>query len=219
MLESLLSADSVSVSGSDWAIGISLSVLASIVGAASKLAIRKSWLLQKAILSTIAAEAGDAARTDERLEENRPTESSIVREEDASRNERMSADRWERRLQNFTTTSLWERANSIHLWPAYALRFGGMMGMSIFNPLCGVIAMNYASPSILAPFSGLTLVWIIVLSDSLIQEPASRQQIAAATLIVTGEIIVSIFGDHTNDKGITIDDVVRTRKLKIIGML
>jgi drug/metabolite transporter (DMT)-like permease len=86
------------------------------------------------------------------------------------------------------------------------------MGMTIFNPLCCVIAMNYASPSILAPFSGLTLVWIIVLSDALIQERASPRQVFAAILIILGEIIVSLFGDHTNDENVTIENVVRFKR-------
>jgi hypothetical protein len=40
------SGETDTVSGEDWVKGISLSVLASIIGGASKLAIRKSWLLQ-----------------------------------------------------------------------------------------------------------------------------------------------------------------------------
>ena len=42
-------------------------------------------------------------------------------------------------------------------WLLYLL---GMIGMSFLNPLFCVLAMKYANPSILAPFSGLTLVWI-----------------------------------------------------------
>lgn len=81
--------------------------------------------------------------------------------------------------------------------------------MTVLNPLCCVVAMNYASPSILAPFSGLTLVWIVLLSQLLIGEQPAVRQICAAALIVTGEVVVAVFGDHTNDDGRTVEDVVR----------
>eukprot|EP00553_Chaetoceros_curvisetus_P012958 CAMPEP_0204640292 /NCGR_PEP_ID=MMETSP0717-20131115/46495_1 /ASSEMBLY_ACC=CAM_ASM_000666 /TAXON_ID=230516 /ORGANISM="Chaetoceros curvisetus" /LENGTH=375 /DNA_ID=CAMNT_0051660653 /DNA_START=375 /DNA_END=1502 /DNA_ORIENTATION=+ len=90
---------------------------------------------------------------------------------------------------------------------AIALRLSGMIGMTFINPLFCVLAMNYASPSILAPFSGLTLVWIVLLSESLIGEKPQRKQIIAASLIIAGEVIVAIFGDHTNDEGMTVEDV------------
>jgi drug/metabolite transporter (DMT)-like permease len=69
--------------------------------------------------------------------------------------------------------------------------------------------MNYASPSILAPFSGLTLVWIVLLSSPVIGEQPHLRQVLAAALIVAGEVIVAVFGDHTNDEGMTVSDVVR----------
>jgi hypothetical protein len=80
-----------------------------------------------------------------------------------------------------------------------------LMEMTIWNPLCHCsLAMNYASPSIAAPFSGLTLVWIdTIFSDMLIGERPSCMQIIAASLIVLGEVVVAIFGDHTNDSGMT----------------
>lgn len=87
---------------------------------------------------------------------------------------------------------------------ALGLRLSGMVGMTFLNPFCGVLAMNYASPSILAPFSGLTLVWIVLFSNILIDEQPSQMQIFAAGLIVFGEVIVAVFGDHTNDVGITL---------------
>jgi len=95
----------------------------------------------------------------------------------------------------------------------YSLRLAGMIGMTFLNPLCSVLAMNYASPSILAPFSGLTLVWIVLLSSPLIGESPTKQQVAAASLIVAGEVMVAVWGDHTNDEGVTAEDVVR----KIVG--
>jgi len=87
---------------------------------------------------------------------------------------------------------------------ARLLRLAGMFGMTFVNPAFCVIAMNYASPSILAPFSGLTLVWVIVLSEILIGESPTLLQKVASSLIILGEIMVAIFGDHTNDQGVTL---------------
>jgi hypothetical protein len=89
-----------------------------------------------------------------------------------------------------------------------ALRGSGMVGMTFLNPLCGVLAMNFASPSILAPFSGLTLVWIILFSEALIGERPTPMQVVAALMIVLGEIVVALYGDHTNDSGISVEEVV-----------
>jgi len=92
---------------------------------------------------------------------------------------------------------------------AYTLRGFGMVGMTVFNPLATVTAMNYASPSILAPFSGLTLVWIILFSPLVVGEKASPRQLLACSLILVGEGVVAMFGDHTNDAGRTVTEVVR----------
>ena len=70
--------------------------------------------------------------------------------------------------------------------------------MTTLNPYCCVISLKYASPSILAPFSGLTLVFIIVLSECTIGETPTSNQVVAATLIVLGQILIALFGDHTN---------------------
>jgi hypothetical protein len=39
-------------------------------------------------------------------------------------------------------------------------------------------------------------------------EIPSKAQVVAASLIVTGEVVVATFGDHTNDDGVTVDSVV-----------
>lgn len=81
-----------------------------------------------------------------------------------------------------------------------------MIGMTVLNPLCSVLAMRYASPSILAPFSGLTLVWIVLLSHRLIGEAPTVTQVIAAMLIVLGEVVVAVYGDHYND-AVTVEQV------------
>eukprot|EP00529_Nitzschia_sp_RCC80_P012734 CAMPEP_0113495656 /NCGR_PEP_ID=MMETSP0014_2-20120614/29721_1 /TAXON_ID=2857 /ORGANISM="Nitzschia sp." /LENGTH=588 /DNA_ID=CAMNT_0000389559 /DNA_START=118 /DNA_END=1884 /DNA_ORIENTATION=+ /assembly_acc=CAM_ASM_000159 len=92
------------------------------------------------------------------------------------------------------------------------IRYCGMVGMSVLNPVCCVWAMNYASPSILAPFSGLTLVWVILLSPAVVQETPSCQAQIACVLIIVGEVVVALFGDHTNDEGVTVNDVLESYK-------
>ena len=173
-----------SVSPSDWIKGITLSIVATIIGGASKLAIRKSWLIEASLddnASSIATSFEYAPLTDTANENSGDEEMN-------DRNER-SSDHVEE-----------IRKNRI----ALCLRLSGMVGMTFLNPFCGVLAMNYASPSITAPFSGLTLVWIVMFSDVLIREQPSSQQVVAAALIMLGEVVVAVFGDHTNDQGTTL---------------
>jgi drug/metabolite transporter (DMT)-like permease len=171
----------MSISPSDWSKGIGLSIAASIVGASSKLAIRKSWLLQRA--------QTEESNNDPNLETNDALASSE------------------------NTQSLLSTRPHDKQWRFYVLRYAGMFGMSVLNPICCVLAMNYASPSILAPFSGLTLVWVIALSGALVGEKPSNCETVAASLILVGEVIVAAFGDHTNDDGVTVHDVVSESNL------
>ena len=91
---------------------------------------------------------------------------------------------------------------------SWLLYVSGMIGMSFLNPLCCVLAMKYANPSILAPFSGLTLVWIVLFSGISVGEHPGRSQKMACALIVAGEVLVALFGDHTNEEDRDVDDVV-----------
>mmetsp|Transcript_125113 Transcript_125113/g.186910 ORF Transcript_125113/g.186910 Transcript_125113/m.186910 type:complete len:376 (+) Transcript_125113:45-1172(+) len=171
--------DNGEVSASDWFKGIGLSVLASVIGGASKLAIRKSWL--------IAAEYEGVGSRSEDASLDGDTLAPLSLDSDPISEEIVVQQRWS--------------------WLPYVLRYSGMFGMSVLNPICCVLAMNYASPSILAPFSGLTLVWVILFSHPVVGEMPSRAQVIAASLIVTGEVVVATFGDHTNDDGVTVEQV------------
>lgn len=93
-------------------------------------------------------------------------------------------------------------------WLLYLL---GMIGMSFLNPLFCVLAMKYANPSILAPFSGLTLVWICLFSGMILDEFPNRRQKVACALIVAGEVLVAFFGDHVNGVEGGMEGVVRIR--------
>lgn len=74
-----------------------------------------------------------------------------------------------------------------------------MVGMVVINPVCGVMAMNYAEPSLIAPFAGLTLVWVVVFSKKMTGEEPTGWQKLAAGLIVAGEVIVTLGGDKGDE--------------------
>jgi hypothetical protein len=182
-----------SVSAEDWYKGIALSVLASVIGGASKLAIRKSWLMQ---------------RDDYESDSDEPSASDMP--------QLLTLDCGEGCAENPYTSrpdSSREIDRNVARWIPYCLRYSGMFGMSVLNPICCVLAMNYASPSILAPFSGLTLVWVILFSQPIVGEKPTNPQVIAALLIIAGEVVVAVFGDHTNDTGVTIEEVVSSRSM------
>ena len=178
---------------SDWIKGIGFSVLASVIGASSKLAIRKSWLMEEeSSFSSSISHASNHSNSDSRI---RRTDG--IEEGGSSVGSSVSGD-----------GLAW---GDTRRWPR-TLRCLGFLGMTFLNPACSVTAMNYASPSILAPFSGLTLVWVILFSQPVVGETPTLRQVVACACILTGEVIVALFGDHTNDEGVTIEDVVRSYK-------
>lgn len=207
----------VGITASDWAKGIFLSIIASIIGGASKLSIRKSWLIQAEAANQYTyheEEEGSLSTSNDDLLSNDNTtdepDNPII--DDNNNNEQIitppaqaadATDQDEQQQQR--------RRRPSPVW-CYFLRGCGMFGMSVLNPICCVLAMNYASPSILAPFSGLTLVWVILFSPLVNNEQPSSRQILACCFIIAGEVIVAIFGDHTNDEGITVAEVVLSYK-------
>jgi drug/metabolite transporter (DMT)-like permease len=89
------------------------------------------------------------------------------------------------------------RERNINRVPSFCAILAWLVfGMSVLNPICCVLAMNYASPSILEPFSGLTLVWVLLFSYPVVGEQPFTSRIVAACFTVTGEVIVAIFGDQ-----------------------
>jgi drug/metabolite transporter (DMT)-like permease len=263
------------MNASDWMKGIFFSVLASWIGAASKLAIRKSWLMeqernrmllqlqeQQQVLHTRPAYRGSSwdesaihssnSNPNEPLEEeelddndhhpvhgkpnsrtqlvNRNGYTAVTpqspSQENPTRNNHNNnqnnyppedeEDLPEENMMDASSTSSSSppppnttRCCSCCTIPQL-LRFAGMIGMTFLNPLFCVLAMNYASPSILAPFSGLTLVWVIVFSKPLIDEYPTCWQKIASFLIVVGEVMVAVFGDHTNDEDTTPESILQS---------
>ena len=210
------------ISADAWAKGIGYSIAASVVGGASKLAIRKSWLMVNDSRSEADVYASQETEDDDSDQLAGPSSPYKLNEDDDEkldsplhrRNSKGSLGKpgeGEQFLDQINDQVTTIKDGNKKGWNvelvARCLRYSGMLGMSVLNPLFCVLAMNYASPSILAPFSGLTLVWIILFSESLISERPQKKQIIAAALIISGQIIVGAFGDHTNDDGITLQDV------------
>jgi len=231
-------AEDAAVTAADWMKGIALSVAASIIGGASKLAIRKSWMLEheaeermrvsqhsRSVASfggdhdvTLCCDGdGDTSHVHALLPCGSKSREHLLTDEtepmEAFEDDPLDAFDDDVSEHNSVVSSVYDPETrlprcSLSSWLAWILRGSGMFGMSVLNPLCCVFAMNYASPSILAPFSGLTLVWIVLLSSPLIGEKPAPRQVVAAALIVLGEVVVAVFGDHTNDEGHTVEDVV-----------
>ena len=199
----------VGITASDWAKGIFLSIIASIIGGASKLSIRKSWLIQAEQVNQYhqheEEEQGSMSTSNDNLLSN---DNTTVEQPDLVTPPLATADATDHDEQRQRQQ---RQRRPSPVW-FYFLRGCGMFGMSVLNPICCVLAMNYASPSILAPFSGLTLVWVILFSPLVNNEQPSSRQILACCFIIAGEVIVAIFGDHTNDEGISVAEVVLSYK-------
>ena len=145
MTSSLVVADS-------WLIGVVLCSISSFGTGISKLAIRKSWLLEE----------------EHAKKEALPSLSSPTTENDD------------------TCPS------------ATRLRYAAFLFISLVNPVLDIAALAFASPSILAPFSGVSLAWVVLLSPYMVHETPQSQQIMGALLIMVGEVVVALFGDHSS---------------------
>lgn len=250
------------ITQSDWLKGIGFSILSSIIGGASKLAIRRSWQVEEECRNLTTGdfmllvdssyhtseqdeimEVGDStSSTSVRTEQNKsyecaPSDEDIVNPSSYTVDEEQTLQTTALRTTEQTARVSFsgllcappaidgplaqtrEQMALRKLYKAYFLRGMGTLGMTTLNPLATVIAMNYASPSILAPFSGLTLVWIIMFSPLVVGETPSRRQVLACAFILFGEVVVAAFGDHKNDDGITVDDVVSCFSVEILYYL
>lgn len=136
-----------------WLVGVILCSISSFGTGISKLAIRKSWLL----------------------------------EEEANDNEN---------LPSTASSNIAPQSRS-----AARLRYAAFLFISVANPILDIGALAFASPSILAPFSGVSLAWVVLLSDRLVGERPAKTQIAGALLIMVGEVVVALFGDHSSHGG------------------
>lgn len=202
-----------------WVTGCFLAFSASIIGAGSNLCIRKSYTMkierkksEQIIINDdnlqvvvdensmlllvedgfVTPETSDEATSSE-AEDNyydknyyEPTQSTIS-----------------------TSTSFRRQQRKVELHPC-SLRALGVVGMTTLVPIFNILALHFASPSILMCFgSGLSLVFTVLFSQQTIGEQPSKKQIIGSVLIVIGVFTVAIFGDHTNEPEMDLFDVIQ----------
>jgi len=184
--------------GSGWITGCILAFSASIIGSASNLCIRRSYILEK----------GDTLRNDKLYGDDAITSTELTDgntssdEDEDCCNEDFCSDDNSTNYESSTTIilgkTLTQKQNKFKSRPL-CLRVFGVIGMTTLVPVMNTSALHFASPSILMCFgSGLSLVWTALLSEITIGERPSQQQMAGSGLIVLGGFVVAIFGDHTN---------------------
>jgi len=200
----------VVVMTNDWMCGVAFTILATFVGGASKLSIRKSWLIT-------AEKQGNVKTVKEESEYMEFTNPSTHSQEWGSNGS--GTDDTTRSTFSAGSTVIATNNGTIEIkntfrsmmspkQKSWLLYLAGMAGMSLLHPLCSVLAMKYANPSILAPFSGLGLVWIVLFSPAVVGESVGWGQKAACALIVAGGTMVAVFGDHTSGEEWSAEDVL-----------
>ena len=160
----------MSEEGVDWIRGISYSILASIIGGASKLSIRKSWLitaeLKQCVDSNPQNENADAydqtvtqrgnnlhnADNDRMapLEVSRVKPTTAMKDSAEEENDNYFCFNPLRESTPIISKEKTQHSRNALAWILYLI---GMIGMTFLNPFFCVLAMKYANPSILAPFS------------------------------------------------------------------
>ena len=191
-----------------WLHGLAFAVIASMIGAGSKLCIRKSYTI------LVATESVD--------DEEEPTEhDALLRKSSSFTTDDgfLSSNSDEEQQQQHRITKLQQREavpahEEQHLFLnrflPVCLRVVGMVGMGMIGPACNVYALQFASPSVLSPIGGgLTLVWIILWSEHTIRETPRQIQRIAVALVVVGEGLVAAMGDHSNVFSLTPEDLWR----------
>ncbi len=191
-------ADNTLISADAWAKGIGYCILASAFGGASKLGIRKSWLMVQYDDDDVSLKYYP-----EKLGE-KSSLNNVHQSYSTDQDEHSNCNNYYTMAHTQVRDDVKTRRRRRTYIAAICLRYSGIVGMSTIYPAIVALAMNYASPSILAPFSGLTLVWVILFSECFNRERPHAKQITAACLIILGQVIVGVFGDHTNDDGITL---------------
>jgi len=197
--------DAESMESSSWTKGLAFSILASLIGAISKLCLRKSYTILGAdLVAPIPLNDETAHLYDHAEKDEESTAYDDSSEDDVESDQPHSiAERWEIREFASKEDSVWWRK-----FRAFTIRAVGVFGMTVLGPSCNVYALQFASPGILCPIgSGLALVWIVLFSDRAIGEKPRPVQVLAVGLIVLGEAIVSVTGDHTNVSVLTMDDI------------
>eukprot|EP00986_Skeletonema_menzelii_P015753 scaffold12619_cov133-Skeletonema_menzelii.AAC.2 len=182
------------MSSCSWITGCLFSIGASVVGAASNLCIRQSYLLQQRQSNNTKTKQLDVSK-DSTRHQLLLTSSSSRADPSPSSSLSSSCVQPPPHCRNFCNIQ------------PLLLRTTGILGISVLNPIFNIAALHYASPSILSPLGGLTLVFMVLLSEPTIGESSSPIQLFGAALIIAGEFVLTLFGDHTNDLVLTMSDI------------
>lgn len=188
-----------------WLHGLIFAVIASMIGAGSKLCIRKSYTI------LVTKEYVDDEEDPTELHALRRKSSSCTTDEDylstnsdEQQQQKQQQHRRTNQEQHKTLPANEEQHLFFHRFLPVCLRIIGMVGMGVLGPACNVYALQFASPSVLSPIGGgLTLVWIILLSEHTIRETPRQIQRVAVAFVVVGEGLVAATGDHSNVYSVT----------------
>jgi len=194
-----------------WVHGLGFAIVASMIGAGSKLCIRRSYTILEVTDDNNKILMIDDSEENNRMHHHSSTTNAWteVSDEDNSKDDDRDIEDTEQVFQ-FNDD---EKSNSFHshdLVAAFLLRGIGVLGMTVLSPMCNVYALQFASPSILSPVGGgLTLIWIILLSEYTIGERPSATQLVAVGIIAFSEVVVAFTGDHTNLYSIDVQTLER----------
>eukprot|EP00493_Phyllostaurus_siculus_P016448 UN16696 len=64
----------------------------------------------------------------------------------------------------------------------------------VINPIMDVLALAFASPTLLTPLAGTTLVWNVVLAHFILKEQLTIYAVAGSGIALVGCVLVGIFG-------------------------
>mmetsp|Transcript_18424 Transcript_18424/g.25350 ORF Transcript_18424/g.25350 Transcript_18424/m.25350 type:complete len:405 (-) Transcript_18424:50-1264(-) len=200
----------IAVESSRWTTGLAFSMVASLIGALSKLCIRKSYtILEGNVVNPIPPCDETAKLSCEHTEDEESTDYDDSSQENIETVQLFSTNKEKQsNIMEFSSTN--DESQWMRKCRAFTIRAAGVFGMTVLGPSCNIYALQFASPSILCPIgSGLALVWIVLLSDRAIGEKPRPLQVLAVGLIVIGEAVVSVAGDHTNIASLTLEDIRR----------
>ena len=95
------------------------------------------------------------------------------------------------------------------------IRFGGLCTVVAADP-ARILSFGYGDPQIVAPFSALSLVWLILLSNPIAGDKPNGLDVSAALVIASGVVLIALFGSgeggsDEDDGYFGIDDKASTR--------
>jgi drug/metabolite transporter (DMT)-like permease len=176
-----------------WVIGVFLCSIGSFGTGLSKLAVRKSWLMEHP------SNNGGRSNTKQPSSDGESsvgTAKTLPEDTDSD-----SLDSHDAATTTSTTRMMMPREDEAQRKAAFRLRAYGVFFMSVVNPFIDIGAYAFASPSILSPFAGVSMAWVVLLSRPLIGETPEPIRVVGACFVMLGEILVAAFGDHSNHNG------------------